>query len=84
MHAIAANDLKTRGVSILAERLQTEVEAMITVRGKEQYVVMRVEQYRYLREMELEAALLEVRRDIANGDVICESAEAHVNRVLDG
>jgi len=44
-------------------------------------VVMRVEQYHYLREMELEAALLEVRRDIPNGDGIRESAEAHVNRV---
>jgi PHD/YefM family antitoxin component YafN of YafNO toxin-antitoxin module len=84
MHAIAANDLKIRGVSILEESLQAEAEAMITVRGKEQYVVMRVEQYHYLREMELEAALLEARRDISNGDAIRESAEAHVNRVIGG
>jgi PHD/YefM family antitoxin component YafN of YafNO toxin-antitoxin module len=84
MHAIAANDLKIRGVSILEESLQAEAEAMITVRGKEQYVVMRVEQYHYLREMELEAALLEARRDISNGNVIRESAEAHVNRVIGG
>ncbi len=81
MHAIVANDLKTRGVTALEENLQTEPEAVITVRGKEQYVVMRIEHYHYLREMELEAALLETRRDIANGDAIRESAEAHVKRV---
>ena len=81
MHAIVANDLKTRGVTALEENLQTEPEAVITVRGKEQYVVMRIEHYHYLREMELEAALLEARRDLANGDAIRESAEAHVNRV---
>jgi len=81
MNAIAANELKIRGVSALDEGLQSEPEAMITVRGKDQYVVMRVEQYYYLREMELEAALLEARQDIENGDVIYESVKAHVNRV---
>jgi len=81
MNAIAANELKTRGVSALDEGLQNEPEAMITVRGKNQYVVMRIEQYHYLREMELEAALLEVRQDIKNGHAMHESAEAHVNRI---
>jgi len=84
MNAIAANQLKMRGVSALDEGLQDKPEAMITVRGKSQYVVMRIEQYHYLREMELEAALLEARRDIENGDVIQESAAAHVNRVSNG
>jgi len=81
MNAIAANELKTRGVSAMDEGLQNEPEAMITVRGKNQYVVMRIEQYYYLREMELEAALLEVRQDIKNGHVMHEPAEAHVNRI---
>ncbi len=81
MNTISANQLKTHGVSVLAEGLKNEPEAMITVRGKDQYVVMRIEHYHYLREMELEAALLEARRDMKNGDVIHESAEAHVSRV---
>jgi len=81
MNTISANQLKTRGVSVLAEGLKNEPEAIITVRGKDQYVVMRIEHYHYLREMELESALLEARRDIENGNVIHESAEAHVSRV---
>ncbi|PIW51450.1 MAG: prevent-host-death protein [Zetaproteobacteria bacterium CG12_big_fil_rev_8_21_14_0_65_54_13] len=81
MYAIVANDLKTRGVSALEEGLRSDTEAMITVRGKDKYVVMRVDHYHYLREMELEAALFEVRQDVASGNVIRESAEAHVNRL---
>jgi len=84
MNVIAANELKTRGVSALDKGLQDAPEAMITVRGKNQYVVMRIEQYHYLREMELEAALLETRRDIENGNVVRESADAHVSRISKG
>ena len=84
MNAITANELKTRGVSVLEESLLAEPEAVITVRGKDQYVVMHLEQYRYLREMELEAALLETRRDLENGDFVRETAEVHLDRVTDG
>ncbi len=82
MNMITANDLKLRGVSSLEEGLENEPEAMITVRGKVQYVVMRVEQYHHLREAELEAALLESRNDLAQGKSLTESAEAHVERVF--
>ncbi|MDX8396676.1 MAG: hypothetical protein R8K22_09700 [Mariprofundaceae bacterium] len=82
MHAITANELKIRGVVSLEEGLRDEPEALITVRGKEQYVVMKMEQYHYLREMELEAALLEAKRDVAGGQSVIENAEAHVQRVF--
>lgn len=81
MNTISASELKTHGISMLAKGLKNEPEAMITVRGKGEYVVMRIEHYNYLREIELEAALREVRSDIEKGDIIQESAEAHVNRI---
>jgi PHD/YefM family antitoxin component YafN of YafNO toxin-antitoxin module len=83
MNAIAANDLKTRGISSFEEGLKDASELMITVRGKEKYVVLKLEQYHYLREMELEAALLESKQDQSNGKVIQESAEAHVARIFE-
>jgi len=83
MHTVTANELKTRGISSLDEGLKGQPELMITVRGKEKYVVLKLEQYHYLREMELEAALLEARQDIANGKTISENAEAHVQRVFE-
>jgi hypothetical protein len=42
-----------------------------------------MEQYNYLRECELEAALLEVKADLAAGRVISESVDDHIRRVTD-
>ena len=83
MHTLTANELKTRGISSLEEGLKDSPELMITVRGKEKYVVLDIEHYHHLREIELEAALLESRQDIANNKATQESAEAHVQRIFD-
>jgi hypothetical protein len=84
MGTIAANDLKTRGVSSISEQLAESPEAIITVRGISRYVVMDIEHYRYLRECELDAALLEAREDVKAGRVVTESVSAHLKRVTDG
>ncbi|MDH4224759.1 MAG: type II toxin-antitoxin system Phd/YefM family antitoxin, partial [Deltaproteobacteria bacterium] len=56
-------------------------EAVITVRGKDRFVVMDIAHYQYLRTCELEAALAETRSDMAAGRTVRESAEAHVARL---
>ncbi len=81
MFTISASDLKTRGVSVIEAELAHRPEAIISVRGKERFVVMEIAHYRYLRERELEAALAETRADLAAGRYIKESAEAHVARL---
>lgn len=81
MTTITANNLKTQGVASLEQGLKDDLEAMITVRGKERFVVMRIEQYHHLREMELEAALTEARRDVQAGKFVKESAADHVSRI---
>ena len=78
---ITANDLKTKGVSTLDEAMSSGEEAIITVRGKQRYVVLSVEQYTYLRECELEAALAESRRDIESGRTVTESVADHIKRI---
>ena len=78
---ITANDLKTRGVSVINEATSNGNEAIITVRGKNQYVVIPIETYNYLRECELEAALYESENDLKNGNFITESVEEHVKRI---
>lgn len=84
MGAIAANDLKTRGVASIREQLAESPEAIITVRGKSRYVVMDIDQYQYLRECELGAALLEAREDVKEGKVVTESVAGHIKRLTDG
>ena len=80
-HLITANDLKTKGVSMLEEVTSSGEEAIITVRGKNRYVVLSVDQYNYLRECELEAALTETLRDVDEGRTYSESVEEHIKRI---
>lgn len=75
---ITANDLKIKGIACLEESLADSPEAVITVRGKECFVVMKIEHYHYLREMELEAALYETQQDVAAGRFSKGSVDQHV------
>ncbi len=81
MASISANDLKTRGVAAIEAALADEPEAVISVRGKNRFVVMPIEQFQYLRECELEAALAETRADLAAGRFVKQSPEAHLARL---
>jgi hypothetical protein len=81
MSSLTANDLKTRGVAAIEESLEGQPEAVISVRGKDRFVVMQVAQYQYLRECELDAALAQSRADEAAGRYVAESAQAHMARL---
>lgn len=81
MNAITANEIKTRGVVVFEEHLAEAPEAVISVRGKERYVVMSVEDYREMREMELEAAWMRVKADLEAGRYRKESVEEHLARI---
>jgi len=79
---ITANDLKTKGIRCLEDGLHNSPEAVITVRGKEKYVVMKIDQYHYLREMELEAALFESQQDIEKNQFTTGNIDKHVDDIF--
>lgn len=81
MSNLTANDLKTRGIAAIEAALADRPEAIVSVRGKDSFVVMNIAQYNYLRECELEAALAETHADVAAGRYVKESATDHVKRV---
>ena len=81
MANIPANELKTRGVTAIEQALADSTEAIVSVRGKDKYVVMSFEQYSHLRTCELEAAIHETRKDLAEGRFITESPAAHLKRL---
>jgi hypothetical protein len=81
MNHISANDLKTKGISAIELALSDAPEAIVSVRGKDRFVVMEVAQYEYLRGCELDAALAETRADLAAGRVLQESPQAHLDRL---
>jgi hypothetical protein len=81
MSQISANDLKTKGISAIEFALSSAPEAMVSVRGKDKFVVMDIAHYHYLRECELDAALIQTRADLAAGRAVQESPEAHLARL---
>ena len=81
MQQITANDLKTKGIAAIEASLENHPEAIISVRGKECFVVMDLEHYHYLRECELEAALAETRANLSAGQFVIESPEEHLKRL---
>lgn len=81
MNYISANDLKTKGIAAIELALSDAPEAIVSVRGKDRFVVMEVAQYEYLRGCELDAALAETRADLAAGRVVQESPQAHLDRL---
>lgn len=81
MSQISANDLKTKGIAAIEAALSHAPEAIVSVRGKDRFVVMELAHYHYLRECELDAALAETRADLAAGRFVQESAEEHLARL---
>jgi len=80
MGAITANEIKAHGIAALEAALENAPDAVISVRGKDRFVVMDIAHYRHLRECELESALHEAKADLVAGRVVRESPAAHVNR----
>ena len=81
MSHISANDLKTKGISAIESALSNAPEAIVSVRGKEKFVVMELAHYHYLRECELDAALAETRADMVAGRTVQESPADHLARI---
>jgi prevent-host-death family protein len=83
MSTLTANDLKTKGVSAVEEHLKEDDEVIISVRGKERYVIVDIEKYAQMREYELAAALQEAKADVDAGRYTTESVAEHMRRVTD-
>nr|VFJ58054.1 MAG: hypothetical protein BECKDK2373C_GA0170839_10635 [Candidatus Kentron sp. DK] len=81
MTHINADELKTKGVTLLESTLADHTEAIVSIHGQDRFVIVDLAHYRYLRECELDAALAETRVDLAAGRSVVESPEAHLARL---
>ena len=81
MNTITANQLKTKGISAIESNLSDDQELVITVRGRDKFVVMDMQHYNYLRECELDTALREIKADYETGRYVSESVDDHIKRV---
>ena len=78
---LTANDIKTKGISLVEKLIKKYNEVFITVRGKKKFVILPIEEYERLKEAELEKLIREAEEDYNQGRVIKESAEDHFKRI---
>lgn len=81
MNNITASTLKIRGVAAIRKALNNAPQAIVSVHGKDEFVVMDLEHYQYLRECELTAALAESRADVAADQCTRETVDDHLARL---
>ena len=79
--SITANELKTRGIKYVEELAARQGETPITVHGREKYVILPMEEYRRLRDLELEQAVAEARAEYRRGTGASKSIGVHIQRV---
>jgi PHD/YefM family antitoxin component YafN of YafNO toxin-antitoxin module len=84
MNSVTANELKTKGMSVVESHLAVDEEVIISVRGQDKYVVMDLEKYTKLREYELEIAVQEAKADIETGQYQAYTVSDHMKQVTDG
>lgn len=77
-NSVTAQELKTKGMSALNEKTKKYGEIFITIRGEKSFAVLTIDQYNYLRECELEAALKESEADLANSRFAVKTVEDHI------
>ncbi len=81
-NVVTANQLKVKGVSALEKIVGDGLEAVIEVRGIAKYVVLPLDEYQRLMDLDLEAAVKSAKKDLKNGKYH-DSLEKHLNEILD-
>ncbi len=78
---VTANDLKTKGISVVEPFAKKGLETIVKVRGVDTYVILTTEDFNRLRGYELSAAIAETEKDLASGNYREETVEEHLKRL---
>ena len=78
---ITANELKTKGISLVERLMKKSREVFISVRGRKRFVILPVDEYERLKEAELESIIRQAEKDYEEGRYVTESAEEHFKRL---
>ena len=78
---VSANDIKTKGVSLLDKLFESVSEVIINVRGKNKYVVIDIERYKNLRTLELDRLYEETMQELKEGRFKTQSVEEHLSEL---
>lgn len=78
---ITANDLKVKGMTLIDKLVKKYGEVFVSVRGKNKFVILSLDEYEKLKEAELDRAIREAEEDYREGRYVAESAEDHFKRL---
>jgi PHD/YefM family antitoxin component YafN of YafNO toxin-antitoxin module len=78
---ISANTIKTKGIGFINKFIKNKDEVIVSVRGKKKYVILPIEEYEHIRDLEIEQAVKQAEDDYNNNRYIAESAEEHFKRI---
>ncbi|MGD9901814.1 MAG: type II toxin-antitoxin system prevent-host-death family antitoxin [Desulfurella sp.] len=78
---ISANTIKTKGISFINKFIKNKNEIIVSVRGKRKYVILPIEEYERIRDLEIEQAIKKAEDDYNNNRYIAESTEEHFKRI---
>lgn len=81
MTTLTAQQLKRGGITALERAMSDTGETAITSRGRLRYVVMNLDVYNRMRELELEAALREAQADVRAKRYVEEGVAEHIRRI---
>ena len=76
-------DLRNRGVKAIDEEISEKGIATLSYRGKAKYVIINVDEYEKLRELELMLAYSKAKEDIQKGDFEVVKTENDLNNHLE-
>ena len=78
---ITANDLKVKGMTLIDKLIKKYGEVIISVRGRNRFVILPLDEYERLKEAELDRAIREAEEDYRKGRYVAEAAEEHFKRL---
>ena len=78
---ITATDIKTKGISFVEKLIEKYGKVFISISGKRKFVILPIDEYEKLKEVELEMVIKQAEEDYKNGRYIKESAEEHFKRL---
>jgi hypothetical protein len=78
---ISANTIKTKGISFINKFIKNKNKVIVSVSGKKKYVILPIEEYEHIRDLEIEQAVKQAEDDYNNNRYIAESAEEHFKRI---
>lgn len=80
INILSLQDLKRTGFAKLRQMFSNEPDIIIQERGRDACVLVDIEHYNYLRQCELEIALITAKKEISQGKYV-EGTNKHIEHL---